>query len=59
MSALTDESPREAFEAVHADIVAAGGDPDKGLEGMSADQLSRNSPPTSFIHGQCTGVKCI
>jgi IS5 family transposase len=41
ISALIDGLPREALEAVHADIVAAGGDPDKGREGMSAEQVVR------------------
>jgi IS5 family transposase len=41
MSALIDALPGEALQAVHADIIAAGGDPDKGREGMSADQVVR------------------
>jgi IS5 family transposase len=41
MSAIIDSLPETAVVAVHADIVAAGGDPDKGREGMSADQVLR------------------
>jgi IS5 family transposase len=41
MSAIIDSLPETALVAVHADIVAAGGDPDKGREGMSADQVLR------------------
>jgi transposase, IS5 family len=41
MSAIVDALPPTALAAVHADIVAAGGDPDKGREGMSADQVLR------------------
>jgi len=41
MSAIIDALPRTALVAVHSDIVAAGGDPDKGREGMSADQVLR------------------
>src|SRR6266496_2993769 len=41
MSAIIDALPRTALVAVHADIVLAGGDPDKGRDGMSADQVLR------------------
>ena len=41
MSAIIDSLPEDVLVAIHACIVAAGGDPDRGREGMSADQVLR------------------
>lgn len=41
MSAILDALPDTVLVVVHACIVAAGGDPDKGRDGMSADQVLR------------------
>ena len=41
MSAIVDALPETVLVVLHACIVAAGGDPDKGREGMSAEQVLR------------------
>lgn len=41
MSAIIDALPETVLVVIHACIVAAGGDPDKGREGMSAEQVLR------------------
>src|SRR5262252_1300189 len=41
MSAIVDALPESVLVALHACIVAAGGDPDKGRDGMSAEQVLR------------------
>jgi IS5 family transposase len=41
MSTILDALPDTVLVVVHASIVAAGGDPDKGRDGMSAEQVLR------------------